>query len=236
MTISKRMLGMLLISVMISACSSATMRGSWADPEHTRKLENVYLVGITQDDLIRRLFEDSFSSSLINQGVKTVPSYKDLPRNAELDREKIIETLAKKGFDSVLFTEVISQRNEVFAYSGYAYYGGPSGFLERGYFGSRDNRHYFGSHNSHYIGGDSYYNRYFGYGHRGYRRYNAVIYQPATFTEFTVFTVESVLYDLQTKKKIWLAELETDDITNIEKMVRDYVKVVTSDLAEKGLI
>lgn len=193
MTITTRMLGVLLISVLISACSSATMRGSWANPEYTGKLENVYLVGITQDDLIRRIFEDSFSSSLINHGVRTIPSYKDLPRNDELDREKIIKKIAGKGFDSVLFTNVISQRDEVFAYSGYAYYGGPSGFLERGYFGSRG---------THYIGGGSYYNGYFGYGHRGYRRYNAVIYQPATFTEFTVFTVESVLYDLQTGEKI----------------------------------
>jgi hypothetical protein len=33
-----------------------------------------------------------------------------------------------------------------------------------------------------------------------------------------------------------LAKLETDDLTNIQKMVLDYVEVVTKDLKEKGLI
>ena len=238
MTTLKHMLGLLLRLVLVSACSSATMRGSWADPDHTGKVENVYLVGMTENDLVRRIFEDSFSSHLINHGVKTVSSYKDLPRNEEPNREEIIRTMAENGFDSVLFSNVVSQQRETVTNLGYVYYGGITGYGERGHYGGRG---YSGGLLGYYAGSGGYYGRggYYdriGYNHRGYRSYNSVIYQPATSTEFTIFTVESVLYDLQTGEKLWLAKLEAEDLTNIQKMVQDYVEVVTKDLKEKGFI
>ena len=238
MTILKHMLGLLLMLVLVSGCSSATMRGSWASPDHSGKVENVYLVGFTENDLIRRMFEDSFSSHLINHGVNTVSSYKDLPRNEEPNREEIIRTMAENGFDSVLFSSVVSQQRETVTNLGYVYYGGITGYGERGTYGGRG---YYGGLLGYYAGSggsygrDGYYDR-IGYNHRGYGSYNSVIYQPATSTEFTLFTVESVLYDLQTGEKLWLAKLETDDLTNIQKMVQDYVEVVTKDLKEKGFI
>lgn len=238
MTILKHMLGLLLILVLVSACSSANMRGSWASPDHSGKVENVYLVGITENDLVRRIFEDSFSSHLINHGVNTVSSYKDLPRNEEPNREEIIRTMAENGFDSVLFSNVVSQQRETVTDLGYVYYGGITGYRQRSYYGGRS---YYGSRLGFYAGSGGYNGRggYYdriGFNPRGYRSYNSVISQPATSTEFTIFTVDSVLYDLQTGEKLWLAKLEVDDLTNIEKMVQDYVEVVTKDLKAKGFI
>jgi hypothetical protein len=215
MAISIRILGLMLILVLVSACSSSFMRGSWASPDHIGEIENVYVVGFTQDELIRRIFEDSFGSSLTNRGVNTVSSYKDLPANEEFNREEIIKTMAEKGFDSVLFSKVVSQRSETVINPGYVSYGG------RGYYGGR--------------GGRGGYGGYYG-GRGGFRSYDSAIYQPSTSTEFTIFTVESALYDLQTGEMIWSANLEVVDEINFEKGVQDYVEVVTKDLEDKGLI
>lgn len=227
MATSIRLLGLMLMLVLVSACSGSTMRGSWSSPDHIGKIENVYLVGITQNELVRRIFEDSFDSHLTNYGVAAVSSYKDLPANEELNREEIVKAMTDNGCDSVLFTNVVSQRSEIFTNPGYVvgyasgpYYGGRRGAYDRRPSIDRRPDGY-----SRYNNWSSYYNR----------RYD-VVYQPPTSTEFTILTVESVLYDMQTGEMIWLAQLETIDEINIENMVRDYVEVVTKDLKEKGLL
>ena len=222
MAISIRILGLMLILVLVSACSSSTMRGSWANPDHIGKIENVYVVGFTQDELVRRIFEDSFGSSLTNRGVNTVSSYKDLPASEEFNREEIIKTMAEKGFDSVLFTKVVSQRSETVTNPGYATGGYSSGFGGRGGYGGRGR---YGGRGGYGGGWGNYYGRSYD-----------VTYMPSTTTDFVILTIESVLYDLKTEEMIWSANLDVVDEINFEKGIQDYVEVVTKDLRDKGLI
>ena len=208
----------MLIVLLVAACSSTTMSGSWSDPAFTKKAKKVYIIGISKDETRRRIFEDSFGRQLTSQGIKTFSSYRDLPSNQDTDREAITQRMIEEGCDSVLITQLIDTRKEtvtspgrVSGYSSGPYYGG-----RRGGYGGR--------------GG--YYNNWGSY----YGRRTDIVYEPPTSTEFVIATVESVMYDLETEEMIWSGQLETVIEGNFEKMVQDFVNTVSKDLTEKGII
>jgi hypothetical protein len=207
----------MLIGLLAVACSSTTMSGSWSDTGYKGQIKNVFIIGVAKDELNRRIFEDTFSNKLGPQGVKTVSSYRSFSASEKVDRETIVEAMTANGCDSVLLTKLIGQRTETVTNPGYA-----SGYSSR----------YGGYGRGGYGRG--------GYGRGGwgsyYNRSYDVVYQPATTTEFVILTVESVLYDLKTEEMIWSAQLETVLEGNLEKMMQDYVEIVTKDLKEKNLI
>jgi len=211
-----RIIGLGIVVLLVAACSSTTMSGSWSDPAFKNKVKNVYIIGIAKNETTRRIFEDAFSGNLGTHGVRTVSSYKDLPNSEEVTREDIIKGMTDEGCDSVLLTKLVGQRQETVTtpgrVSGYS-----SGYGNRGgNYGNRGGR---------YSNWGSY------YGGR-----HDVVYTPPTSTEFTILTVESVLYDLQTEKMIWSGQLETIVEQNIEKNIQDFVIEVSKDMADKGII
>ncbi len=209
-----RLLVLTLVGLLIAACSSTYMSGSWSDPSYQGQINNVYVIGVAKQEINRRIFEDTFVRQFGMSGVSSISSYKDLPSDKEMDHEMIKQRMIANGADSVLITKLINQRTETVTSPGYA-----SGY------------------SSNYGGGRGYSGGRRGYGGWGnYSRSYNVTYMPPTSTQFVILTVESVLYDLKTEEMIWSAQLETVVEGNIEKMMQDYVDTVTKDLKDKGLI
>jgi hypothetical protein len=216
MKILIRLPALLLIGFLFTACSSTSMLGSWSSPDYKGQIENVYIIGISSNENSRRIFEDTFGRQLASQGVKAVSSYKDLPGGLAASKQVIIQMMTKNGCDSVLLTKLISQRKETVTTPGSV-----SGYSSGSYYGDRGGY----GRSSHYRNWGSYYNQ-----------RTEIVYHPATTTEFTILTVESVLYDLKTEGLIWSAQLETYVEGDINKMMQDFAGEVTTDLEGKGLL
>jgi len=207
-----RALVMLILPVLLSACSSTTLSGSWKSPDYRGQVRKVYIVGVSKNELNRRIFEDEFSQQLQAQGVTGVASYKDLPSAAEADHKAVAERVWANGADSVLMTRMIGKRTEEVVNPGRVsgFSSGPYGYAPPApYY-----RHW-----------DSYYER----------RFEAT-YEPATVTQYEVATIEANLYNAKSGELIWSAQLETVIEANLQKLMADFVKVVTEDLQQKGLI
>ena len=213
-----RTMGLMLVALLVAACSSTTMSGSWSDPALTKKVKIVYIIGISKDETRRRIFEDTFGRQLASQGIKTFSSYRDLPSNQDTDREAITQRMIEEGCDSVLITQLIDTRKETVTSPGRV-----SGYSSGPYYGGRRGG---------YSGRGGYYNNWGSY----YGRRTDITYQPPTSTEFVIATVESVMYDLKTEEMIWSGQLETVIEGNFEKMVQDFVDTVSKDLTAKGII
>ena len=212
-----RTMGLMLVALLVAACSSTTMSGSWPDPALTKKVKIVYIIGISKDETRRRIFEDTFGRQLASQGIKTFSSYRDLPSNQDTDREAITQRMIEEGCDSVLITQLIDTRKETVTSPGRV-----SGYSSGPYYGNRRG----------YGGRGGYYNNWGSY----YGRRTDIVYEPPTSTEFVIATVESVMYDLKTEEMIWSGQLETVIEGNFEKMVQDFVDTVSKDLTAKGII
>lgn len=77
-----------------------------------------------------------------------------------------------------------------------------------------------------------YYHSYGSYYSRSYE----VIHTPATVSDYEVITIEANLYDTESEKLIWSAQMETFVDQNINDLIVDFVKQVVKDMDDKGLI
>ncbi|MDN0085185.1 hypothetical protein QU487_20975 [Crenobacter sp. SG2305] len=105
-----------LLCVVLAACSAPQLTASWRDPGYSgAPLGKVMVLGISQSDVDRRLFEDSFSAALREAGVDAQISYPLLPESGPIEQVRIRKALAKTGAEGVLVTRLINveQRIEV---------------------------------------------------------------------------------------------------------------------------
>lgn len=207
-------IGLSVALLLLAGCSSTKLTGSWKDPEYNRRIDRVYIIGVSKQKMHRRLLEDEFASHLLAYGVTSFPSYKDLPNSDEADRAMIDRKLRANHADTLLITRVLDQRTEKVVHPGYATY------RSRPYYGYRD---YYPA---------PYYRNYWSY----YDRRYDMIYTPATVSRYQVITAECNLYDAKTGDLIWAAQLETVVENNFQKRMSDFVERVTKDLSEQGLL
>ena len=113
-------MGLMLVALLVTACSSSFMEGSWSSPDYKGQIKNVYIVGIAKNELNRRIFEDTFGRNLSSKGVKAVSSYQSLPKDQETNRDVIRQAMTDNGCDSILLTKLIGQRSETVTNPGYA--------------------------------------------------------------------------------------------------------------------
>jgi len=197
--------------MVLFACSSTVITGSWKNPDFTGKVEKVYVVGIAKQETTRRIFEDEFREQLAKFGAIGVSSYGDLKVNEETNQDLIAARIKANGADSVLMARAVGKRTEQVVNPGYV--SGPS-YGGRGYYP------------------DPYYRNYGGYYSRSYD----VAYMPATVSEYQIITIEANLYSAASGELIWSAQLETVVETNLDALIKDFIAVVTKDLKDKGLL
>jgi len=205
------LLVLIAAGMVLGACSSTMITGSWKNPDFTGKVEKVYVVGIAKQETTRRIFEDGFSKQLATLGATGIPSYDDLKINEETDQDVIAARIKTNGADSVLMARAVGKRTEQVVNPGYV--SGP-GYGGRGYYP------------------DPYYRNYGGYYSRSYD----VVYQPATVSEYQIITIEANLYSAASGELIWSAQLETVVEANLDALINDFIAVVTKDLKDKGLL
>ena len=206
-----RTLMLLLLPLLLVACSRTTIDSAWKDPAFQGKVRTVYVIGISKNDTNRRIFEDEFSRQLQQHGAVGIPSYNDLLAPADASKETVAELMRKNGADSVLMTRLLDKRTEQVVNPGRV-----SGYWSSGY-------PYTPS---------PYYSNWGGYYDRRYE----LIYEPATVTRFVVATIEANLYELQSGKLIWSAQLETMLDGNRQKLIDGFATVVINDLRKRGLL
>jgi len=222
MSVLKCLLATLFIGFFLTSCSGSKVRDSWTSDTYQGKIQNVYIIGIAKNDLNRMMFVNNFNRRLAEEGVKSTPSYPDLPKGVEADKDSIIRTMRANGSDSVLLTRVTGQETKATFSSGsgsatrYSFVKGP------GYSNTQTNERL----------GLPYYMNWQSYYSAGYRAIPA----QQTVTRLVVLSIESVLYDLHTEELIWSARMETDLQSNLEEMMKKFVDQAVRELKAQGFI
>ncbi|PLX80005.1 MAG: hypothetical protein C0616_09475 [Desulfuromonas sp.] len=204
------------IAVLLAACTTTSVIGSWSSPTFKGKISKVYVIGVARQETNRRIFEDEFSRQLAVNGARGIPSYRDIPASRNADKEVIAAKARAKGADTLLITRATGKRTEEVVNPGrvttYDY--GPRHYNRRDYHPA------------------PYYRNFGDY----YTRSREVIVEPATVTTFKIVTVEANLYDASTSELVWSAQLETALEGSMEGMITDFVTTVIDDIKSKGLL
>jgi len=138
---------MMLLAAAIGGCATSKVTENWHDPSYSGSqiLDNVLIIGISKNETMRRLYEDSFVEKVVEAGNDAHPSY-TLSNPAIDPNKKAVEAAVREaGAGSVLITRHISTdskeyyrpstRSSFYADRGYmsmsSYY--PMAYQEMGY-------------------------------------------------------------------------------------------------------
>lgn len=206
-------------SLLLAGCSSTTVSRSWKSPDFTAQINRTYIIGISKDELKRRVFEDSFSEKLSKYGVMGIASYRDLPPSKETDKNTIARKAKDNRVDSILMVRVINERTEQIVTPARISSTTTGPMYNDRYNRNRDYRPD---------------NHYYDYGNY-YSRSTETIYEPATTTDIKIETLEANLYDAQSAKMVWSAQLELFVDGSADKLLQDFINTAVADMRSKGL-
>ncbi len=115
-----RMGMMVLLGLLLSGCLSTSLVERWRDPSFNGPaLHHVLVVGVQRDAGRRRVWESSMVAALGRQHIAATASYEIFPDRAP-NADQLASTAATRGFDGVLATHFVGQRQQIYWMPGYA--------------------------------------------------------------------------------------------------------------------
>jgi hypothetical protein len=105
------MLGLGLIAVLLTACSTTQIKSVWKDPSYLGYPQKVMVIAVAKEPIYRRIFEDEFVLQLKARGVDAIASYTTLPDRSQDDQEAIAKMVEQLGADTVLISRLVSKRS-----------------------------------------------------------------------------------------------------------------------------
>jgi hypothetical protein len=201
-----------IVSVLLlTSCSAAKMTDTWVNKEYLNyQPKKVLIVGLTDNLIARKMFEEQLKTELINRGIDAVESYDVFKptftslKQTEEDIENEVKRISNEGFDAILISAV-KGIDEKTSYSGDTY--------RRDYYWRRFGRYY-------YLVQDVYFTE-------GY------------YNEYEIYHIEASLYNLKEnndKSLVWVASYDIVDPKRINTTVTNYVTAIIKSLEEERLI
>ena len=136
MKISLRWLvGIVYLGILMSGCASTKVGETWVSETHTGgPVSDVLVIGVTDQETIRRVYEDKFVQQLSAIGVDAVSSADALAIHAgnKVEKEDVLEVVRKYGNDAVLITHLVSEEKKE-VYHPPRYYGGYYDYYDYAY-------------------------------------------------------------------------------------------------------
>jgi hypothetical protein len=101
------------VALWLAGCSSSLkLVRSWADPGLSEGMvKKVFVIGVAQNDGVRRHYEDTFVELLQKAGCGAVQGYTLVPDPSEVDKQAIGALLKKDGVTHVLVTRLVARRD-----------------------------------------------------------------------------------------------------------------------------
>ena len=126
---------LLLTTFLLTGCSQTKVTSVWVDQEYEGDgIDDVFVVGVTKDGGLRRIFEDEFVTLFKQRGVKAISSYRLLPDEDLRDEKKLDSKVKESGSDTILMTRLLDIRKDTqYIPPSYVYSGGWHGYYNRAY-------------------------------------------------------------------------------------------------------
>ncbi|MEE8061378.1 MAG: hypothetical protein V3T16_06090 [Gemmatimonadales bacterium] len=129
----------LIASAMLAGCGGSTqLTNVWADPQGVSDpIEKMLIIGVTDEQAVRRSFEDQFVSELERERISAVSSAAALGPG-KIDSTIIHDYVRQNDIDAILVTRLLGvdkqqQYNPGTTYWEPSYYGGFYGYYNWGY-------------------------------------------------------------------------------------------------------
>ncbi|WP_222846699.1 hypothetical protein [Chitinolyticbacter meiyuanensis] len=109
-----RMLSMLAAMLLLAGCASTRVTNHWRDPQFAGPPpQRVLVVGISESESGRRVFEDSFVNTLLAAGTPARASYPQLPQTGAIPKAQLVEAIRASQSQAVLVTRLLKTERQV---------------------------------------------------------------------------------------------------------------------------
>jgi hypothetical protein len=102
----------LVVASLLGGCkkgAATTIPLSWKNPSFSaRSFNKLFVIGIGEDDGVRRLFEDTFAKAIAAEGTAAQASWGHLPQTIKLTEEQVEGAIEGGDFDGVIITHLLS--------------------------------------------------------------------------------------------------------------------------------
>lgn len=113
-------LAFVLTTMVVSSCAT-NPTAEWQDDRFSGPVDNILIIGASEQPTLRHLFEDTFVAQLAANQVNAISSYKIMSVDQILTRENVEAAIAGQDMDAVLVTRLLGVE-EVEVYNPPTYY------------------------------------------------------------------------------------------------------------------
>jgi len=231
--------GLIIFISVLTGCSGTTLTNSSKNSQFTGKVSKVYIIGFSQVQDTRQLFENTVAEALTEYGVTGISSYQDQPVLIEVNDETIASSVTATGADALLLTLAAGRGTisgaDIIRPDAYQY----ELIIRNQSYGTYPQPYYKRTGTYDHVPQD--YKPYGSYRQPAFSDFYSfsnpsrqVVYTPPT--EYETITIQTFLFDTQTKELIWSAELEAKKSPHPNTSIADFIDTVTDDLKKQGLI
>ena len=103
----------LLICAVLASCSNTNLRETWKQDEHSKSYKKLMIIGISDSQQTRRIYENHFVSELEKKSVHAIPSYTLINSKQIINRETVVAAIKDTDIDAVLVSYLVSADEEV---------------------------------------------------------------------------------------------------------------------------
>ena len=104
---------MLVMAVAIASCSNTSLLQSWKETEAGRVYKHLMIIGISDSQQTRQLYEKYFVAELKKKKVTATPSYQLISSKQKMNRETVVAAIQGTEIDAVLVTYLVSADSEM---------------------------------------------------------------------------------------------------------------------------
>ncbi len=104
---------LLVMGIVITSCSSTSLMQSWKETELRHAYKHLMIIGITDSQQTRQMYEKHFVAELKKRNVKATPSYELINSKQKMNRETVVAAIEDTEIDAVLVTYLVSADAEI---------------------------------------------------------------------------------------------------------------------------
>ena len=106
---------LLLVLTIISGCTGTSVRDQWVEPGLAKTYHKPLIIGRSDSQQTRRIYEDYLAGEFKKIGVTAVPSYTLISSKEKINEETVVNAVKRSGIgiDSVLVTYLVASETEL---------------------------------------------------------------------------------------------------------------------------
>lgn len=103
----------LSLVLLAASCSNTKVTTSWVQEEQVKQYHHPMIIGVSDSQQTRQIYEKHFVSELGKKNITATPSYKLISSKQKMNRETVVNAIEGTQIDSVLITYLVSSEEDV---------------------------------------------------------------------------------------------------------------------------